>query len=104
MVFTNPGRLRNLAASIVATCTLTLIGGAPTDAAEPNAPRVRSTNTAVLELIREGRDRTATFTGLIDTIERSNGIVYVEFGYCAFGHLNGCLLPFVGHVGGDRYL
>src|SRR5207244_9015285 len=29
---------------------------------------------------------------------------YVEFGYCAFGHLNGCLLPFVAAPHGDRYL
>ena len=30
--------------------------------------------------------------------------MYVEFGYCAFGHLNGCLLPFITRVEGERYL
>src|SRR5262245_64753806 len=29
---------------------------------------------------------------------------YVEFGHCAFGHLNGCLLPYVVPTTGGRYL
>jgi hypothetical protein len=40
----------------------------------------------------------------VDTIGRSNGIVYIEFGYCAFGHLNGCLLSYIAPAHGDRYL
>ena len=35
---------------------------------------------------------------------KSNGIVYVEFGYCAFSHLNGCLLPFLATSEHARYL
>jgi hypothetical protein len=48
--------------------------------------------------------RSATFRALIDAVDRSTGIVYVEFGYCAFGHLNGCLLSFVAASHGDRYV
>ena len=66
--------------------------------------RVRSTNTAILDLLKEGRDRSTTFRGLTEAIDRSNGIVYVEFGYCAFGHLDGCLLPFIASTDADRYV
>jgi hypothetical protein len=41
---------------------------------------------------------------LVDEISRSNGIVYIELGICAFGHLDGCLLPFLVSSNGDRYL
>ena len=58
----------------------------------------------MLELIQEGRERSKTFDELAAAIDRSAGIVYVEFGYCAFGHLNGCLLPFIARVEGERYL
>ena len=68
------------------------------------AARVRSTNATILELLKEGAERSATFRSLIDAIDHSTGIVYVEFGYCAFGHLNGCLLPFIAASHGDRYL
>ena len=58
----------------------------------------------MLALVREGAERSATFGTLVDTIGRSNGIVYIEFGYCAFGHLNGCLLSYIAPAHGDRYL
>ena|SRR5260221_4322211 len=59
------------------------------------AARVRSTDARILELLKEGVERSATFRALVDAIGRSDGIIYVEFGPCAFGHLNGCLLPFI---------
>src|SRR5919201_2622661 len=76
--------------------------GAAVDGGSP--PRVRSTSAQILELIREGRERSSTFNVLVEAIDRSNGIVYVEFGFCAFGHLNGCLLPYVRLVQGERYM
>jgi hypothetical protein len=66
--------------------------------------RVRSSNAVILASLSEGVERSATFAGLVDAIARSNGIVYVEFGYCAFGHLNGCLLPFLAPSEHARYL
>jgi hypothetical protein len=69
-----------------------------------DATRVRSTDAGILALVREGTERSATFSTLVDTIGRSNGIVYIEFGYCAFGHLNGCLLSYIAPAHGDRYL
>ena len=68
------------------------------------AARARSTNATILEMLEEGAKRSASFRTLIDAVNDSNGIVYVEFGHCAFGHLNGCLLPFIATSHGDRYL
>jgi hypothetical protein len=69
-----------------------------------DSKRVRSTNAEMLALPHEGADRSPTFRGLVDKVASSDGIVYIEFGYCAFGHLNGCLLPFIASSHGDRYL
>jgi hypothetical protein len=77
---------------------------APVAAAGEPGSRVRSTDAAILNLLWEGRERSATFRALVDAIDRSNGIVYVEFGFCAFGHLDGCLLPFMTFTHGDRYV
>jgi hypothetical protein len=76
---------------------------APASAAADES-RVRSTDAGMLALFREGAERSATFSALVDRIGRSNGIVYVEFGYCAFGRVNGCVLPFIASAHGDRYL
>jgi hypothetical protein len=88
----------------VALCASLAIGSASgADAAKP-AARVRSTDSRILELIKEGVERSATFCSLVDAIDHSDGIIYVEFGHCAFGHLNACLLPFIAAAHGDRYL
>ena len=76
----------------------------PTPATGDPPPRVRSTDAAMITLLREGERRSKTFGDLLEAIARSNGIVYVEFGVCAFGHLDGCLLPFIESTHGDRYL
>lgn len=106
MVYTNrardnkrrPARVGRAVVSIA----LAACAAAPVAAAEPS--RVRSTDAAVLSLLHEGAERSASFQALVDAIDRSNGIVYVQFGVCAFGHLNGCLLPFVVPSPNDRYL
>jgi hypothetical protein len=86
--------------SVVIRCT-----AAPqTTASTPDTSRVRSSDVVMLALLHEGADRSATFRELVNAIGRSNGIVYVEFGYCAFGHLNGCLLAFMASSPGNRYL
>jgi hypothetical protein len=92
-----------LTLSIVAAALTTQITVASAAADEPTS-RVRSTNPVMLDLLKEGRDRSGTFRTLVDAIDHSNGIVYVEFGYCAFGHLDGCLLPFIASTHGDRYV
>jgi hypothetical protein len=76
----------------------------PAAAATDPPARVRSTNGTMLELIKEGRERSAMFRTLVDAIDHSNGIVYIEPGICAFGHLNGCVLPFIAPIRGQRYM
>jgi hypothetical protein len=97
-------KLRRVSLRILVIGGLLCIRAAPTAAGSQPAARVRSTNATILELIKEAAERSATFRSLVNTIDHSNGIVYVEFGYCAFGHLNGCLVPFIVASHGDRYL
>ena len=89
-------------AALSAIVVLTAASASPAYAA--STARVRSSATELQALLREGADRSATFSALVDSVERSNGIVYVEFGYCAFGHLNACVLPLIASPHGDRYL
>jgi hypothetical protein len=104
--FPCPKQLQTLcrgAVRIFAIGALVRACAAPSAAAQP-AGRVRSTNATILQSLKEGAERSTTFRSLVDAIDHSTGIVYVEFGYCAFGHLNGCLLPFIAGSHGDRYL
>jgi len=94
---------RGLTLSIVAAFLTPQIMPASAGADEASS-RVRSTNPVILDLLKEARDRSATFRTLVEAIDHSNGIVYVEFGYCAFGHLDGCLLPIIASTHGDRYV
>jgi hypothetical protein len=94
---------RGFTLSIVATMLTTQITAASVTA-DGSSSRVRSTSPVMLDLLKEARDRSGTFRTLLEAIDHSNGIVYVEFGYCAFGHLDGCLLPFIASTHGDRYV
>src|SRR5437588_11327270 len=110
MVFTNLARRNNVrtigavCAAVVLDCTIVCALDSQDTAETLAGTRVRSTDARMLELIREGRARSTTFNGLVEAIDHSAGITYVEFGFCAFGHLNGCLLPFIARAHGDRYL
>ena len=65
--------------------------------------RVRSSNTAIAAVIKAATDQSATFKGLIDTINSSNGIVFVEAGRC--GHsVRACLVLSVTMAGPNRLL
>ena len=64
---------------------------------------VRTESPALATLIRQATQRSATFRGLIDTIEASDGIVYVNEGECARG-VRACLLHLVTVAGPWRRL
>jgi hypothetical protein len=109
MVYTNRAyhnkrRSPGSAGIAILSAVIICLAAPQASASSAETPRVRSTDPGILALVREGADRSATFSALVDTIGQSNGIVYIEFGYCAFGHLNGCLLPFVASSHGDRYM
>src|SRR5437899_3553407 len=48
-------------------------------------PRVRSSNAAIAALIQQASERSKTFRGLVEAINASDGIVYVEEGTCGHG-------------------
>jgi hypothetical protein len=63
---------------------------------------VRSTDGAIIAAIREGYRTSPTFHDIVDALEASDVIVYVEPGTCRV-NATGCLL-FGAHGGDARYL
>lgn len=53
--------------------------------------RVRGTEASLVAVIRDAADRSSTFRKLVDTINASDGIVYVERGRCGHG-VRACLV------------
>ena len=64
--------------------------------------RVRSTNPAITALIAQATLQSQTFRELVETINNSDGIVYVEEGGCGFG-VRACLTS-VTTAGANRML
>jgi hypothetical protein len=66
-----------------------LVGaGRPAIAAGAETPavsRVRASTAAIARLIHQASERSKTFRGLVETIDASDGIVYVEEGTCGHG-------------------
>jgi hypothetical protein len=58
--------------------------------------RVRSTERFMIALIREGYERSPTFRNLVDTLQQSNVIVYVQPAACAGGRIRSCLVAVGG--------
>jgi hypothetical protein len=85
--------------------TLAVLMCAATAAARDGMPSaVRSSDRGLNEVMAEGYARSTTFRGLVDGIGRTDALVYVEAGICAFGHLDACLLPYLAVADGSRYL
>jgi len=75
-------------------------------AAEPDAPhanRVRSSNPAIVALIQQAHRGSATFSRIVETIDNSDGVVYVEEGKCGHG-VRACLVLKVTVGGPHRFL
>jgi hypothetical protein len=83
---------RRLLAGVAITAMF--VGGAFVHAADPEAAgigRVRSNSPALVALINEAIERSGTFRGLVDGINASDGIVYVDEGKCRHG-VRACLV------------
>jgi len=104
--FTASGKYSHVrAASVVAVLACwTAAGAEPVVGFETGLGRVRSSNVAILTMLNEGSERSPALQALVARISRSDGLVYVEYGYCAFGHLNACVLPYLVAAQGQRYL
>ena len=71
---------------------------------EPRMPRVRSNgDPSIAALIREATEHSETFRRLVETINASDGIVYVEHGKCGH-HVRACLAFTVQVSGPNRIL
>jgi hypothetical protein len=66
-------------------------------------PRVRSSHPYIRAMIGEASQRSATFRGLVEAIEKTDGIVYVEQGEC--GHrVTACLTMSIAAAAEFRFL
>jgi len=98
-------RTRNLAVAAVAAAVLgTPALSAAADAVPGNQPmtHVRSSNSDLTALIEKAGRRSATFRGLLDTINASDSIVFVEAGDCGHG-VRACFVS-VAASGAYRYM
>jgi hypothetical protein len=67
-------------------------------------PRVRSSSARIVEAIAGGVERSATFRGLVDNIDATDGLVFVEEGACGHTGVRACLLSSVTVSGPNRLL
>jgi hypothetical protein len=68
-----------------------------------DATGVRSSLPLLAAVIRQAAERSATFRSLVQAIEATDGIVYVEHGTCG-SHARGCLLRTIAISGPHRIL
>jgi hypothetical protein len=80
---------------MVAAIMTTLAGGGRAVVAAgvdtPTMPRVRSHHPAIASLIGRAAERSKTFRGLVEAINTTNGIVYVEEGQCGRHGVRSCV-------------
>lgn len=70
----------------------------------PAIPRVRANDSAALaKLLQEGTNRSSTFRRLVGSIDRTDGLVYVQEGHCGH-HVRACLALTVQVAGSNRLL
>jgi hypothetical protein len=69
----------------------------------PALPRVRSENPMIAQLLAAAPAASMTFRGLVETINDTNGIVYVESGQCGHG-VQACLTHNIHVAGPNRIL
>jgi hypothetical protein len=77
-------------------------GAADANAAQP-PPRVRSENADIAGLISRASEASPTFRRLLEVIDRTDGLVYVEYGKCGHG-VQACVPLIVTAAGPFRIL
>ena len=98
---------RNLVVAAVAAAVLATPGLSEAADALPGVEsalgrHVRSSNSDLIALIDQAGERSATFRGLLDTINASDSIVFVEAGDCGHG-VRACFVS-VNAAGLHRYM
>ena len=90
-------------AHLLQTAVLAAVFATAAAANDLEPARIRCDGVGVLEAFRVAYRASATLRALVDAIESSDGIVYLENGRCRSGRLNSCLR--LGPVRpGGRYL
>jgi hypothetical protein len=79
------------------------LSGLPITLTVPSMPRVRTSQPVIAALIEQGRARSTTFRELLEAIEASDGIVYIEGGRRCHGR-RACLVFSVTVAGPNRIL
>jgi len=92
--------LGHLAAPSLATAPVRHDDGA---APVVRTPRLRTVDLRLAQVIRRGYVQSATFKMLVDTVESSSVIVYLER-HLQFGGLEAARLRLAGEAGGHRFL
>ena len=95
-------RLRGLGLCAIGAILL-VAAVAASDTDGPDDPRVRSTHPYIRAMIEEAGQRSPTFRRLVETIEATDGIVYVEQGICTHS-LRACLALWVTPTNERRFL
>ena len=90
-------------AALIACVGCGLAQPAAADIDAPALARVRSTDPSLAALIDRAAAGSVTFQGLLASIGRSNGIVYVDPGTCSH-RVRGCLKMWMATVGPTRFL
>lgn len=65
---------------------------------------VRPVDSSIADLLTEGRHRSPTFRSLLERLDSTGWIVFVQAGSCQIAGVAGCLLHRVGGFEGQRYL
>src|SRR5918993_217461 len=94
-------RLNPLSAVLVVATSLVPVAAWSQSA--PALPRVRSEKASIAELIAAASAASMTFSGLVQAINDTNGIVYVESGQCRHG-ARACLAHSIHVAGSNRIL
>jgi hypothetical protein len=97
-----PARVTPLSIAFVCASTCALAQPAAAGTGVLPIPRVRSTTATIASVIEQVSERSATFRRLVETINASDGIVYVEEGACGRG-VSACLVT-VKVAGPNRLL
>jgi hypothetical protein len=90
-------------AAILALLVLAIVTEAAASDGESRLPRVRSENPVIVAAIRDATERSTTFRRLVETIDSSDGLVYVEEGKCRHS-VRACLILSVKVAGPYRLL
>ena len=98
-------RVRRLVmwSTVAVLCGGMTFGVDATIAADATSPHVRSSNATIRAAMDMGQLRSVTFRSLVNKIEETDGIVYVERGHCGHG-VPACLTLSVISGGGYRLL